>query len=81
LSPLILGASRLGALEGFTHKLENGLNLRTTAYQVDPAYETDVDHAHLTVISSRRVNSYQDKDYSDKSENARSEVDLPNGID
>jgi hypothetical protein len=76
-----LVALRLGASEEFTHKLENGLNLRIMAYQVAAAYEADVDHAHLTVISSRNVNTHQGKYYSDKSEYARSGVDLPNGID
>ena len=66
--------------EGFTHKKENGLNLRTMAYQVTAAYEAGVDQAHLTVISSRIVNTHQGKYYSDKSEYARSGVYLPNKI-
>lgn len=51
------------------------------AYQIEAAYVADVDHAHLTVISSRNVNTHQGKYYSDKSEYARGGVDLPNGID
>jgi len=66
---------------GFTHKLKNKLNLRIMAYQVAAAYEADVEHAHLTVISSRNVKLHQGKYYSDKSGYARSGVDLPNGID
>jgi hypothetical protein len=64
---------------GFTHKLENDLNLRIIAYQVAAAYEADVEHAHLAVIS-KRVKTHQGKYYSDKSEYASSGVDLPNGI-
>jgi hypothetical protein len=51
------------------------------AYQLAAEYEADVDHAHLTVIWSRNVSTHQGKYYSDKSEYARSGVDLPNGID
>jgi hypothetical protein len=80
LFPLRLGALRLGASEGFTHKYEYGRNLQIMAYQVAAAYEADVDHAHLTVISSCNVNTHQGKYYSDKSEYARSGVDLPNRI-
>jgi hypothetical protein len=80
LFPLRLGALRLGASEGFTHKLENSLNLRITAYQVAAVYEADADHAHLTVIMNRIVNTHQGKYHNDKSEYARSGVDLPNRI-
>jgi hypothetical protein len=72
---------RLGASEGFTHKLENNHNLRIIAYQVAAAYEADVEHTHLTVISSRNVNTHQGKYDADESEYARSGVDLPDGID
>ena len=51
------------------------------AYQVTAAYEADVEHAHLTLISTRNVYLHQGKYYSDKSEYARRGVDLPNGID
>ena len=44
------------------------------------AYEADVAHAHLTVISSSNVKTHKHKYYSDKSEYSRSGVDLPNGI-
>jgi hypothetical protein len=71
---------RLGASEGFTHKLENGLNLRIMVYQVAAAYEAD-GHMHLTVISSRNVKTHQCKWYGDKNGYTRSGVDLPNGID
>jgi hypothetical protein len=66
---------------GITHKLENDLNLRIMAYQVAAAYEADVEHAHLTVLSSRNVKIHQGKYYGDKSGYARSGVDLPNRID
>jgi hypothetical protein len=59
--------------------LENDLNLRIIAYQVAAAYEADVEHAYLAVIS-KRVKTHQGKYYSDKSEYASSGVDLPNGI-
>ena len=68
----------LGASEEFSHKLENDLNLRIMAYQVTAAYETDVEHAHLTVISSRNIHTYYGKYLSDKSGYARSGVDLSN---
>ena len=61
--------------------MENDLNLRIMAYQVAAAYEADTEHAHLTVISTRKVKTHQGKYYSDKCGYARSEVDLPNGID
>jgi hypothetical protein len=48
---------------------------------VAAVYGADVKHAHLTVISSHNVNTHEGKYYSDKSEDARSGVDLPNGID
>jgi hypothetical protein len=51
------------------------------AYQVAAGYEADMEHAHLTVISSLNVGTHQGNYYSDKSEDARSRVDLPNGID
>jgi hypothetical protein len=69
------------SIGGFTHKLENILNLRIMAYQVPAAYEADTEHAYLTVISTVIVNFHQDKYYSDKGGYARSGVDLPNGID
>jgi hypothetical protein len=51
-------------------------------YQVAAAYEADVEQAHLTIMLSRsNATRHQGKYYSDKSECARSEVDLPNGID
>ena len=50
-------------------------------YKVAAAYEADVEHAHHTIISNRRVNFHQGEYYSDKSGYARSDVDLPNGID
>jgi hypothetical protein len=43
-------------------------------------YEADVEHTHLTIKSSQNVNTYKGKNYSDESEDARSGVDLPNGI-
>ena len=71
----------ISCIGGFTHKLENDLNLRIMAYQVAAAYEADVEHAHLTVISSHNVNIHQCKYYGDKSGYTRSGVDLPKGID
>jgi hypothetical protein len=65
---------------GFTHKLKNILSLRVMAYQIAAAYEVDVEHAHLTV-KSNRVKTHQGQYYSDKSEYARSGVDLSNGMD
>ena len=50
------------------------------AYQVAAAYEADVDHAHLTVIPNRIVNTHQVKYHRDKSEYACSGVDLPSRI-
>jgi len=54
-------------------------------YQVAAAYEIDVEQAHLTVMWTRNVTTgthwHQAKYYSEKSGSARSEVDLPNGID
>ena len=43
------------------------------------AYEADVEHAHLTVISGRNVHTYHGKYLSDQSGYARSGVDLSNG--
>ena len=40
-----------------------------------------MEHANLTVVSSRDVYTHQGKYYIDESEYARSGVDLPNGID
>ena len=37
--------------------MENGLDLRIVAYQGVDAYEADMEHAYLTVVMSRNVNT------------------------
>jgi hypothetical protein len=66
---------------GSTHKYENDLKLRIMAYQVAAAYEADVEHAHLAVISISNVKNHQGKHYKCESGYAHSGVDLPNEID
>ena len=52
------------------------------AYQVAATYEADVEYAHFTLKSSRsNVKTHKADYYSNKSEYARSGVDLPNGVD